>query len=96
MVAEGFPALGCEISLPAHASWFCWDFLTVSTFPKRACCHTCHPKAGLSPNPPSFLPFGAVISLQHMEADENCPVGTPGHLGLWWVLSICLRLVFLQ
>lgn len=96
MVAEGFPAPGCEISLPAHESRLYWDFLTVSTLPKGAYCHACHPKAGVSPNPPSFLPFGAGISLQHMEADENCPGETPGHLGLWWMLSICLRLVFLQ
>lgn len=82
--------LGCEISLPGDMSWLCWDFLTVCALPKGACCLTCHPKAGLSPDPPSFLLFGGGISLEHTEADEDGPGGTPGHLGLAWMLSICL------
>lgn len=60
-------------------SRLCWDFLTFCTFPKGACCHS---KAGLSPNPLSLSPAPrGGVSLQHMEADEDSPSVTPGHLG---------------
>lgn len=74
-------------------SRLCWDFLTVCTFPKGVCCH---PTAGLSPNPLSFLHLEAEVSLQHVEAGEDRPSGTPGHLGLRGMLSLCLCPVFLQ